>query len=1015
MRLELFRRNLSDFLIPMRSQQPLLIFASLLWLGLSSFLAYAQPTPPSPKEIVIYQIKSHAERHVKSNAGMKTEVVLDLYRENASGLTPLEISQIYEEEFIKQQEIRKSDELKSYLPHPGWIVSGILFLLIILREAFKKWGTDLVNLLGRRIYNRFAGNKLLRRTALKHYRTSLTVKYQKFSIPFQPKAFLDLREEFVPLRVIDSPYPDQLDAYQAVIDRKRLIVEGSTGAGKSMLLKYILLAYAEDRVSDWPDRPIPIMVELFRLNNSNTSLRQELINELRRNDFPHADTFIDQNLKQGRILLLLDALDEVLTDERRRVELEIKDFLDTYRGCRAVITCRTQAYDNELSNTVNQVLKVIDFNDHQIQQFLRLWEPRMAADRSSEQLVNTLKERPQIMALARNPLLLTMIAFSYTNETYPLPHSRAEFYQNAINLLLRQWHPERNQFHPSDKSRLLQELALYIQDSKTPKHLDSRSLPYEMIVGKIRELRTDFVMRADQQPEGLIKEIEERSGLLISIDNGMHYQFAHRSFQEYFAAEKLKGKPIDLAKRFRSDSEIWRETVKLWCGLSPNESTEILKTVFDVEPLTAFECLAEAQAVNDDLAERVINTFKPQLIQANSDDALAKVFGVVAASQRPRGESLREFLRDSLLTADNSILRQAAAKAISYTDLPQSASMLASYYHNWREVRAPLVRMGDLAVRDLASLVDSDLQRSTQIVKYINVKTLEEVTQQDFFDAKLVDDDKDFLEVDYFQAPDAMDDIQAVGTPRAAKVFVKLLWDSNITFAGSAAWRLAALLSQPDVEDFLHEYELPEGIKVRPPDWFRKSFGSNGDTSLVVIAGRVAYLLDKAPLESAPLPPLKIDPRLAMPICAEKLNNAVNLDRLDAGPTMGLAAVISAIIKLDNECDLTTTTSKNDRELEEARSYDPSATKRALSKVLRILAEHSGDPNFVALQKRLVDEFCAATHATQRWHYLFMSLRTNLQLDFLTKLIKGPTPTPDNCLESLTASNIYSNPVSVTH
>ena len=110
----------------------------------------------------------------------------------------------------------------------------------------------------------------------------------------------------------------------------------------------------------------------------------------------------------------------------------------------------------------------------------------MTADRSTEQLIKALEERPQITALARNPLLLTMIAFLYITERYPLPHYRGEFYQKSTDLLLRQLHPERNEFHAADKSRVLQELALYIQDTSDLEKRSYGSLPFHTILDKVR-------------------------------------------------------------------------------------------------------------------------------------------------------------------------------------------------------------------------------------------------------------------------------------------------------------------------------------------------------------------------------------------------------------------------------------------------------------------------------------------------------------------------------------------------
>ena len=112
--------------------------------------------------------------------------------------------------------------------------------------------------------------------------------------------------------------------------------------------------------------------------------------------------------------------------------------------------------------------------------------------------------------------------------------------------------------------------------------------------------------------EAFLKEIVERSGLLLEIDGGERYQFAHLTLQEYFAAAKLIEDEQGLVTCFEKDPDVWREVVKLWCGLAEN-STKIIERIFDTDKNTAFECLADAQKVDQVIADRIINDFKVNL------------------------------------------------------------------------------------------------------------------------------------------------------------------------------------------------------------------------------------------------------------------------------------------------------------------------------------------------------------------------------------------------------------------
>ena len=296
-------------------------------------------------------------------------------------------------------------------------------------------------------------------------------------------------------------------------------------------------------------------------------LEKKLVQVCALNDFPKADRFITDGLKKGRLFLLLDGLDEVNFSLRAEVIEIIKTFIDTYEKCRVIITCRTAVYHNQFFDVVQQTLDIEDFRDKQIRDFLKAWKSQMSPGKSVEQLIEQLRKRPKIMELARNPLLLTMMAYLYTDTPFILPHSRIEFYQKATETLLElrdQIKNIRNEYEGKNKRHILQSLALYLSNFQQS---DRREISYDTIINKLKEVLPDLNLSpSDTNP--IIKEICDRSGLLLRIDGGENYKFAHLSLQEYFAAEALREKEQELINKFKIDTVAWREIVKLWCGLA---------------------------------------------------------------------------------------------------------------------------------------------------------------------------------------------------------------------------------------------------------------------------------------------------------------------------------------------------------------------------------------------------------------------------------------------------------------
>jgi energy-coupling factor transporter ATP-binding protein EcfA2 len=805
----------------------LLLFALLL-IG-STGLVLAQSPTPASREAVVKEIKGYAERHVKNSAPMQTQTIVDLYRNNDVGLNPIQIAQLYEEEYTRQKESLKPGWGDKLRPQLGWLVAAIIALLAIFYKVLEKWLAKFIEACVEWTYNRLAGNRLLRGVTLRVYQKALIEKYEDLHIPFSTRP-LKMKDVYVPLKVSGDNDTEQIDAYRSITAHQRLMILGPPGSGKSMLLKHIAFTYAEGRLTEFPGWPIPIVLELHYLSEKpEITLEQHLVEELNRNKFPKAERFIARNLELGTLMILLDGFDEVNSKEREKIVSKIKDFMDRRRECRVIITCRNAVYKGEFTDRVDQTLEIVEFSDQQIRSFLRSWEPHMPAPKSLEQLMRTLHDRPRIMALARNPLLLTIIAYLYTDTTYVLPHSRAEFYKQSTELLLRDWHQERNIYGAPDKLVVLQHLALFFQDSSEQRQQDRRSVDFQTIYEQVKLVLPKVDLKADTDVRPLLTEIVERSGLLLSIDGGQRYQFAHLTLQEYFAAAQLVNDENGLFDRFSGDHDTWRETVKLWCGLG-QDSTSLIRKVYAEDDITAFECLADTQQVNQEFALEIVGAFCGRLGASDgNNEAITRAFASVASDMRPRGQAVFNFLVESLTGADKTRIT-AAATALSLTYLPAAAEILANMYTAAPEVRPMLVRMGDLAVDRLYNQI-------------------------------------------LIGSREALDDLRIIGTPLAAHKLVPFLWAGDAKLETQAAMLLATLISRPDVEDSLKHYPLEPAH--RNDSWLNfvwSPFDEPANSSLPLIAGRIAYLINENLEDIGFNYRPEIDPRLIIPLAVDAIN-----------------------------------------------------------------------------------------------------------------------------------------------
>lgn len=727
------------------------------------------------------------------------------------------------------------DSLRTVWSDAGWLVVVLLFAVLLVWEMVKKSVPAGAGWLLRRLYRALAGTRLVRRRALRTYRQRVAGNYSRLPVPFAATAKMDVGTVYVPLRTVGEV--EGGDAYGRIRSTDHAVVVGPPGSGKSMLLRHSILSWAR---RDSGRGRVPVLVELFHCNGNAKTPDELIVAQFDIDGFPRAERFVERALRDGHLSVLFDGLDEVSTAERPRVVQMLRDFAHAYGKCQIVVTCRSAIYDRQLAPEITTVFQVAEFDERLIRRFLLQW-PTIRTDTAVERLMAALRDTPRLRQLAGNPLLLTMIAYLYgeqsgkdgpAGERRVLPHSRAEFYKEAVSELLSGLKDAANQFRGPAKHAILKRLALVAQDMPAER-ADRRALPYEMVIGEIRGQLPNLGL-PDSAADDVLQEIVHRSGLLLAVDRGVRYQFAHLTLQEFLAAEVFEDDAEGLLGRYRDAPEDWRESVRLWCGMVSRDSGPVIGEVFTLDPVLALQCLSDAQVVNEDVAEKVMSWAKDCIQDPDGDglDAVIAAFGSVAADGRPRGRLAFQFLHDQTRDPEGSAY-WTACQALVATNLPEAAAVLAPLATTEELPLRALAGMGDLAVPTLAEMAD----REGNVV--------------------------------------AAEALGLIGTPAAAQALAAVLWrDEDVAY--NAAWHLARLITAPEVERALAEVEVdPSAISSHQVYlWVWTPFRDPAHPGFERIAGRIAYLLDRSPATTIPEKRDRLDPRLTLPLLAVRLSAA---------------------------------------------------------------------------------------------------------------------------------------------
>ena len=360
-------------------------------------------------------------------------------------------------------------------------------------------------------------------------------------------------------------------------EKQYLMVLGGPGAGKSTFLRKLGLTALEGNLNY--DK-MPVFIELKSFKSEEMTLQQAIARELKTSRFPYAESLVKSMLAEGKLLILLDGLDEVPSNQVDRVIDQIKDFCDQHRQNRFVASCRIAAYRKGGFNRFTDVT-MAEFDDEQIEQFVRRWfSSTLDLESGTAERFWELIKQPENAAakeLAQTPLLLTFLCLVY-DRSQSLPTVRSTLYGDALDILLKDWAAEKRikqdpiyqGFHADLEKVLLSEIA-YESFKK-----DQLFFSEQEIVGRITAFLSD-TLDAPKHLDGaaVLKAIEVQQGVLVERAANV-YSFSHLTLQEYLTARYISKRSLiqELVSEHLTDKR-WREVFLLVSGLLEERSQEL--------------------------------------------------------------------------------------------------------------------------------------------------------------------------------------------------------------------------------------------------------------------------------------------------------------------------------------------------------------------------------------------------------------------------------------------------------
>jgi hypothetical protein len=358
---------------------------------------------------------------------------------------------------------------------------------------------------------------------------------------------------------------------------EHVVLIGKPGSGKSTSLERLLWEDAEKALQD-PNARIPVLVKLRRCTGTIEGLiRDFLVGHQVALELAQ----IEELLRQGRFLLLLDGLNEL----PESFKTEVANFRDRYRrNTPMIVSMRDLGGGGTLG--IEKMLKMLPLTKPQMREFVRGYLEEKG-DRLFQQLQGN-----RLRKFAETPLLLWMLCWVFDHNGKVPANLGLAF--REFTQLYDQDIPGNDPADPKDKwLKPLRYLAFVMIQGKPlldPQLSILREDAEDFLTAYLRqEGRSNPRESAELWLKDLLKYHLIQP--VIQPNSKEHIEFRHQLIQEYYAAEYLLQQLPDLLRdenRFKRDYLNylkWTEPVALMLALveERNQCLRLVKLALSID------------------------------------------------------------------------------------------------------------------------------------------------------------------------------------------------------------------------------------------------------------------------------------------------------------------------------------------------------------------------------------------------------------------------------------------------
>lgn len=309
-----------------------------------------------------------------------------------------------------------------------------------------------------------------------------------------------------------------------------IIISGTGGVGKSMLLRYLFLHTANR------GEYIPVLLELRRISNQtpeNISIIDLVYASLKDFDIDLPEEKFEYSLRSGKYLFLFDGFDEIKESHIKEAAEAIQKFCSKYPNNPCIMTSRPMI-DPIFFETFVTVESMPLNKDQAVELASKIWKEDEKTKTFCDELRNSFYDKYK--DFAENPLLLSMMFLTFMRNN-SIPEHLADFYAKVYDALYSQ-HDSTNKgnFKRDFKCKELDERSFkqILLHFCFHSYFDEK---YEFTKEEILSYLNKSIKKLgfkNVSAENYLADLYKAVCLIVK--DGNIYRYAHRSFQAYFAA-----------------------------------------------------------------------------------------------------------------------------------------------------------------------------------------------------------------------------------------------------------------------------------------------------------------------------------------------------------------------------------------------------------------------------------------------------------------------------------------------